>query len=283
MTSFKLSKNLRSFLIASVLLSNPWLVSQANAHFQLLFTEEMALQRGQATDMLMLFTHPVHGGPHMDMGKPRNFYVVSQRGDEAESVRTDLMEYLTPIAWQSAQGETAAWRAQMPRSVTRSIGDYIFVLEPEPYYEAEEDKYIQQFTRTMLNIAGVPGNWAEPMGLPAEIQPLNKPYANWVGGVFRGVVLANGEAVPHAEIEIEYLNHHIDRAKLSFNDVHRVELPQDSYGTMTIYADSAGEFTIGLPKAGWWGICALQVGATTEFDGKPLSQDAVLWIQAKDM
>ncbi len=40
---------------------------------------------------------------------------------------------------------------------------------------------------------------------------------------------------------------------------------------------------IGLPRAGWWGICALAVGSDTEHEGKELSQDAVLWVQAKEM
>jgi cobalt/nickel transport protein len=52
---------------------------------------------------------------------------------------------------------------------------------------------------------------------------------------------------------------------------------------MGIRANERGEFTIGLPRAGWWGICALEVGADIEHEGKPLSQDAVLWIQVKDM
>ncbi|MDQ0654915.1 metal ABC transporter solute-binding protein, Zn/Mn family [Pseudomonas cedrina] len=41
--------------------------------------------------------------------------------------------------------------------------------------------------------------------------------------------------------------------------------------------------TIGLPRAGWWGIAALNIGSTKTYKGKPLSQDAVLWIQARDM
>lgn len=257
--------------------------SASHAHFQLLYTEDTAPTRGRASDFLMLFTHPVHGGPHMDMGTPEEFYVVSQRGGDAERVKTDLRGYLEEVQWTSAQGATAAFRASLPRSVTRSLGDHVFVLKPSPYYEAEEDKYIQQFTRTMVNVAGVPGNWSEQMDLAAEILPLNKPYANWVGGVFRGRVLAGGDPVPNAEIEIEYINHAINWDTLSFAEQPRIDLPQDSFGTMTIYADAQGEFTIGLPKAGWWGICALDIGADKEHEGKPLSQDAVLWVQARDI
>lgn len=272
-------------------LALPW--GQAAAHFQMLYTPESALERGQATQMVLLFTHPAHGGPHMDMGSPVSFYVVSQRGEDADPVVTDLAEYLEPIGWETlgpAAGEdpstiatTAAYEARLPRGVTRSLGDYVFVLEPAPFYEAGEDKYIQQLTKTMLNVGGVPGNWAEPIGLATEILPLDKPYANWTGGVFRGVVLADGKPVPHAELEVEYVNYQPDLKGRRFAPEPSVVLPQASFGTMSIRANSLGEFTIGLARAGWWGICALAVGPKTEHEGKPLSQDAVLWIQVKDM
>jgi cobalt/nickel transport protein len=52
---------------------------------------------------------------------------------------------------------------------------------------------------------------------------------------------------------------------------------------MTIKADVNGQFTFGIPRAGWWGFCALGVGPDTEHNGKELSQDAVIWVQARDM
>lgn len=258
-------------------------VMPALAHFQMLYTPETALASGQATQLLMLFTHPAHGGPNMAMGEPEALYLISQRGDAADPVTTDLQEYLEPIFWHSEDGSVDAYEANLPRTLTRSLGDYVFVLEPSPYYEPQEDKYIQQFTKTVMNIAGVPGNWAEPVGLPAEILPLDKPYANWTGGVFRGIVVADGEPVPYAELEVEYINQSPDLEQRRFASDSEVEYPQDAFGTMSIRANAQGEFTIGLPRAGWWGICALEIGADTEHEGKPLSQDAVLWIQVKDM
>jgi cobalt/nickel transport protein len=52
---------------------------------------------------------------------------------------------------------------------------------------------------------------------------------------------------------------------------------------MGIKANKDGEFTFGIPKAGWWGFAALGVGPDSEYKGKELSQDAVIWVQAKDM
>lgn len=255
----------------------------AAAHFQILYMPETALVSGGAAHVAMLFTHPAHGGPGMDMGPPEEFYVVSQRGADSEPVRRDLREHLTAIAWQSGDGEVDAYEARLPRSVMRSLGDYVFVLVPSPYYEAGEDKYIQQFTKTIANVGGVPGNWAEPVGLAAEILPLDKPYANWTGGLFRGIVLADGEPVPHAELEVEYMNHPPDLDARALAAEGQVAYPQSAFATMSIRANERGEFAIGLPRAGWWGICALGVGRKTEHEGKELSQDAVLWIQVKDM
>lgn len=258
-------------------------VSQsALAHFQLLYTDDSVLQKAQSTDMAMVFSHPFHNGYPMDMGEPQAFYVIQDRGEDIPNKTTDLKQYLKPVTWSNSDKETAtAYTATLPKKVMRSLGDYSFVLVPAPYFEASEDKYIQQYTRTMVNVGGVPGAWDKPLAdLPVQIVPLDKPYANWVGGVFRGVVMANGKPVPHAEIEIEYINHDplIDEAR--FDPEGKIEAPQDAFGTMSIRANALGEVIIGLPKEGWWGICALDLDDGETYQGKELSVDAVLWVRA---
>ena len=59
------------------------------------------------------------------------------------------------------------------------MGDNVFCLVPGPYYEAEEDIYIQQITKMVVNSAGFPTDWDAEVGLPTEIVPLDKPYALW--------------------------------------------------------------------------------------------------------
>ena len=257
--------------------------STASAHFQLLYTPEAAINASRALPLALVFSHPFNDGYTMDMGRPEAFYVIRQRGAEAERRRTDLLEYLEPVTWSGVDSQADAFVAHPPRSVTRSLGDYTYVLRPAPYYEQQEDKYIQQITKTMINIGGLPGSWDEPLGLPVEIVPLDKPYANWVGGVFRAVVLADGRPVPHAEIEIEYLNHEPQIDQLRFDPQARVTAPQGSFITLSIRANAQGEVTIGLPKAGWWGVCALDLDDGLTYNDKELSLDAVLWIQATDM
>lgn len=256
----------------------------SEAHFQLLYTPEAALNESAALPLALVFSHPFDNGFTMDMGEPEAFYVVSQRGPEAERVETDLTEYLEPIVWAGLENEARAYLANPPRRVTRSLGDYTYVLRPAPYYEAQEDKYIQQITKTVVNVGGIPGAWDEPLGLPVEIVPLDKPYANWVGGVFRAVVLAGGKPVPHAEIEIEYLNHEPEIEARRFNPDGRTTAPQGSFVTLSIRADANGQVIIGLPAAGWWGICALNLDDDElSYQGKPLSLDAVLWVKATSM
>jgi cobalt/nickel transport protein len=135
----------------------------------------------------------------------------------------------------------------------------------------------------MINVGGLPGAWDQPFGLPVEIVPLDKPYANWVGGVFRAVILADGKPVPHAEVEIEYLNHEPQIEQRRFDPNGKVTAPQGSFVTLSIRADANGQVIIGLPQAGWWGICALNLDAELQHEGKELSLDAVLWVKAADM
>ncbi len=271
-----------------VLRRAPWLsmllvCAPVSAHFQLLYTPDAALAEAAEIPIALVFSHPFNNGFTMDMGEPEAFYVINQRGAEAPRRSTDLKEFLEPVMWSGVDTQASAFVASPPRRVTRSLGDYTYVLQPAPYYEAQEDKYIQQITKTVVNIGGLPGAWDEPIGLPVEIVPLDKPYANWVGGVFRAVVTAGGEPVPHAEVEIEYLNHEPQIGQRRFDPEGKITAPQDSFITLSIRADAHGQIMIGLPKAGWWGICALDLDDGLQYQGKELSLDAVLWVKATDM
>lgn len=274
---------MRRQLIPSISLVFLLWASVSSAHFQLIFTEQSALNKGQAIDLAMVFTHPFQAGHTMTMGEPEAFYLWHQRGEDASPKKVDLSEYLQEVTWQSLTNKGQAYVAKLPRKVVRSLGDYVFVLQPAPYYEGEEDKYIQQITKMVVNVGGVPGNWANEVELPAEIIPYDKPYANWTGGVFRGIVMANGKPVPNAELEIEYLNHAPNLTDARFEEEAAIEAPHSAFENMGIRTNDRGEFTIGLPKAGWWGICALNIGPQKEHNGKPLSQDAVLWVQVTDL
>jgi cobalt/nickel transport protein len=156
----------------------------------------------------------------------------------------------------------------------------VLVTVPQPYFEESEDKYIQQFTKSVLNRNTLPTDWMEPVGLPTEILPLNKPYNIIAGSTFTGQVLANGEPVAGAEIEIEYMAAEPDM------DGSAATAPVASPppgGAVVAISDANGYFTFGIPKAGYWGFAALGSGPVTEHEGKELSQDAVLWIRAWEL
>lgn len=257
--------------------------SLASAHFVVMYTPQTALVRAADLPFHLIFTHVFAGGPTMGMEKPEKFYYVKRAARYSMSEEVDLLPYLEPIEWQNGDEQVQAWRGTIPRDEVRSLGDYQFVVEPAPYFEEEEGLYIQQFAKVMVNVGGVPGNWYETVGLPAEIHALNKPYANWAGAVFRGVVLSDGAPVPFAQIEVEYLNHALDTENLRFEDEAAIEAPHPALEAVVIMTNEVGEFSFAMPKAGWWGFAALSVGPEYEYEGMPLSQDAILWVQVTDL
>ncbi|MFH2066851.1 MAG: DUF4198 domain-containing protein [Pseudomonadota bacterium] len=252
--------------------------AQAMAHFQMIYTPEAAMQKGGGIPIVLVFTHPFEAGHTMDMGKPEQFFVVATRG-ENEPKKTDLLGTLKPITWTSLTNSGAAWET----SYSARGGDHIFCLVPDPYLEKEEDAYIKQNTKVIINVGGEPGAWMEPVGLPVEIVPLCKPYDRWTGNVFQGLVLFNGKPVPNAEVEIEYMNHEPDLNKKAFSKEAKAEAPQDAFVLQTIFADGNGVFTFGIPKAGWWGFAALDLDPDFTHKGKKCSRDAVIWLKAVDM
>ncbi|SMX36845.1 DUF4198 domain-containing protein [Maliponia aquimaris] len=263
--SFLPSRWHRALLGASLALP----ATPAPAHFLLEYTAETIIARPGEVPVSLIFWHPWQNGYVMEMARPRAFYMI-HRGD-----RTDLMDTLEPFAFAGAENTATAWRGSVP---VRRSGDYVLVTEPESYYEQSEDKFIQQFAKVVLNRSTLPTDWTDPVGLPAEIVPLTKPYNVLAGGSFTGRVLADGQPVAGAEIEVEFM------AALPEGDragAPSVKPPPG--GAMVVLSDADGVFTVTVPRAGHWGFAALAIGPVTEHQGKPLSQDAVLWIRAWDL
>ena len=255
-----------------------FMAGSASAHFQMIYTPDAALTQGGKIPLKLVFTHPFEAGHTMDMGKPEKFFVVRSRG-ESKPEKIDLLKDLKPISWASLTNSGKAWEAEYGARG----GDHIFCLIPEPYFEKEEESYIQQHTKVIINVGGEPGAWQEPVGLPVEIVPLDKPYDRWTSNVFRGKVLRNGKSVPGAEIEIEYLNHTPLLDNNAFAKEAAVKAPQGAFKVQTIFADANGVFTFGIPRAGWWGFAALDLDPNYKYKGKKCSRDAVIWIKAVDM
>ncbi len=246
----------------------------AFAHFQMIYSPEMALEKSGPLALKLVFTHPFEAGHTMKMDNPEYFFTVHK------GKKTDLLAELKPITWTSLTNSAQGWETSYR---LRGMGDWIFCLKPAPYWEEADGIYIQQIAKTVFNVNGLPTDWEREVGLEAEIVPLNKPYNMLAGNVFRGIVKAEGKPVPFAEIEVEYINHNPIMKDNAFAKEENAKTPASFTWPTTILANAQGEFSYGLAHSGWWGFCALGVGPQKEFKGKELSQDAIIWVQAVDM
>ncbi len=235
------------------------------AHFLVLLPSQDVVDTPEEATLVfdIQFTHPMEQGPVMPMGMPSRFFV--RHTDR----RIDLITLLQPRQLRGQPAFAARYRLEAP-------GDYVFAVEPAPYWEKTEKKWIIHYTKVVVNFMGDEGDWAKPVGLPVEIQPLTRPYGLWTGNCFRGIVLHNGQPVPFASIEVEY-----------WNADKRVAVPNDALVTQVIKADGQGVFCYGLPRAGWWGFAALVDAAEKRPapDGQPANVElgGVIWVRAVDM
>lgn len=243
----------------------------ASAHFLLEYTEDTMIEAPGEVPVKLIFWHPFENGHVMDLEMPQEFFVL-HNGE-----RTDLLGTLEPVTFTGGENEGAALVGAVP---VRRSGDYVLVTVPQPYFEASEDLYIQQITKAFLNRNQLPTDWAEPVGLPTEIVPLNKPYNVIAGSTFSGQVLRDGAPAAGVEIEIEYMAAEPDMT--SGAATQPVVSPPPG-GSVVAVTGPDGTFTFGVPRAGHWGFAALGSGAVTEHEGKELSQDAVIWIRAWDL
>ncbi|WP_428624082.1 DUF4198 domain-containing protein, partial [Sedimenticola sp.] len=154
-------------------------------------------------------------------------------------------------------------------------GDYLFYLQPAPYWEPAEGKMIEHYTKVVVDAFDGASDWDRLVGFPVEIEPLVRPYGLWTGNLFQGVVKRNNEPVPFARLEIEWLND------------GSVTPPADAYLTQVIKADANGTFSYALPRAGWWGFAALLEGPDKlpgpDGAAVPVEQGALIWVFARDM
>ena len=237
----------------------------ARGHFQVLLPADDVIEAGQGktVDLEILFTHPMEQGPVMEMGRPKEFGVL------AGGKKTDLLDQLQP---KKIDGKTAyACRARLGRP-----GDYVFYIEPAPYWEPLEKKMIVHYTKVVVDYLGAEEGWDAMVGFPVEIEPLVRPFGLWTGNSFRGIVKRGGKPVPFAEVEVEY-----------YNEGGRVKPPNDAFITQVIKADAGGVFSYTMPRAGWWGFAALVEGDQKMKgpDGEPVDVElgGLMWVKTVDM
>lgn len=249
----------RTLMLAAGLL----LSAISQAHFQTLTPNIPLITRdtGGQLQFDLRFTHPMAQGPSMAMAHP------VQMGVQAQGEKRSLLDQLLPT---QVDGQSA-WILNYP---VKRPGTYRFFLEPAPYFDTSEDKFIRQHTQVVVDAYAAGHGWEEPLGLTSEIQPLSRPFALWQGSLFSGRVLYKGKPQAHTKIEIEHLN-------------PEGVIVADAFINQVVYSNAQGEFSISLPKAGWWGIAALIDGdeplAGPDGKMKPVSEDALLWLHAVEM
>lgn len=239
--------------------------SHSLAHFQLLIpsTDIVKKNSGGTVGLDIVFTHPMEGGPVLEMGRIRQFGVL------VNGKKHDLQKSLRTIKTEGCTAYRSSYKVTMP-------ADYVFYIEPAPYWEPAERKMIIHYTKVVVDAFGAAAGWDTMVGLPVEIEPLVRPYGLWTGNIFRGVVKKHGRPVPFAEIEVEY-----------YNKDQKVGIPSDPYVTQVIKADGQGVFSYAMPKAGWWGFAALINGDRKINNPQgplvDLELGGLIWVRTRDM
>lgn len=239
--------------------------TSAAAHFQTLLPSRdiVTPETGRTIDLDIRFTHPMEMGPVMEMKKPSRFGVI------ANGRVSDLLPTLTPRKREGATAYTSRFTVKEP-------ADYLFFIDPAPYWEPAEGKMIIHYTKVVVDAYGAEEGWDASTGQPVEIMPLVRPYGLWTGNLFRGIVIHHGKPVPFAEIEVEY-----------YNQDRKVQIPADPFITQVVKADGNGVFSYAMPKSGWWAFAALIDGdkPLPGPDGKPVAVElgGLIWVRVQDM
>ncbi|MBK1693917.1 ATP-dependent DNA ligase [Chromatium weissei] len=240
------------------------LTTTAAAHFQELIpsTEIVDDAGDNPIELQLQFTHPMERGPVMTMAQPVQFGVISPDG------RENLLPSLTANLIADHQTFHASYRIKQP-------GDYLFFVEPAPYWEPAEGLMIIHYTKVIVSAFGAETGWDTEIGLPVEIIPLTRPYGLWTGNLFTGIVKRNGQPVSGAKVEIEWRND------------GSVTPPASPFVTQIVKTDVNGVFNYAMPRAGWWGFAALLNGDTplknSAGEMKPVETGAVLWVHTRNM
>ena len=97
------------------------------------------------------------------------------------------------------------------------------MVDPKPYWEPAEDKFIVHYTKVIVPAYGDEDGWDKPAGVKTEIVPLTRPFANYAGNTFRGQLLVDGKPAAGADVEVEY-----------FNRDGKYEAPNDYFVTQVV-------------------------------------------------
>lgn len=159
-------------------------------------------------------------------------------------------------------------------------GDYIIVVTHKAHWKKYEDLYRQKVAKFCLNYYGVITNWPNRVlrNMP-EIIPLVQPYSVYAGSLFRAeAVNDEGKQIPHAKIQIEYLNYTAGDTEL---DTTTAGFIAEDIADTVIFTDSNGSFSFVPLRKGLWTFTLVDGDDNKFIQGKRLEYDSSLSILVK--
>lgn len=230
------------------------LVVWGHAHFLALLptTDNISNSTPSTLTLNAMFIHP-YMQTGMRMEKPVGMYVNNQNN----SLGLKKIKMFNHMAWRSS------YKILQP-------GVYQFFVQPQPYFERSEDKFISHVSKVIVCAYGLEKGWDKPLGLTYEIVPLVKPFALYVGNQFQGKVLRKGKPVSNIEVEVELYNE------------FGLKAPSNAHITQVVKTNKEGIFSFVMNHQGWWGFAALIQEGVSEFEGTkyPIENGALLWVKA---
>ena len=225
-----------------------------NAHFLTFMssTDNLSNPKQTKVDFDISFIHPFEQ-TGMTMEKPEVF--VNNKENKLVLKETKKLEHK---AWNSSYD-------------IKTPGVYKFFVQPQPYFEPAEEKFISHVPKLIVSSFGLEDGWDEPLGLKYEIIPMTKPFALYSGNLFQGKVLHDGKPAANTEVEVELYNE------------FGLKAPSDSHITQVVKTDENGVFSFVMNHKGWWGFAALiEEGELKHSDGKmyPIENGALIWVKA---
>lgn len=226
----------------------------ANAHFLTFMsnTDNVSNPKQTKVDLDISFIHPFEQ-TGMIMEKPEVF--VNSKNNKLNLTQTTKLDHK---AWSSSYD-------------IKAPGIYKFFVQPQPYFEPAEEKFISHVPKLIVSSFGLEDGWDEPLGLKYEIIPMTKPFALYSGNLFQGKVLHDGKPAANTEVEVELYNE------------FGLKAPSDSHITQVVKTDENGVFSFVMNHKGWWGFAALiEEGELKHSDGKmyPIENGALIWVKA---
>ncbi|MCD6269437.1 MAG: DUF4198 domain-containing protein [Deltaproteobacteria bacterium] len=159
-------------------------------------------------------------------------------------------------------------------------GDYVIVVKHKAHWKKYEGLYRQKVAKFCLNYLVGINSWSNRVlkNMP-EIIPLVQPDRVSAGTLFRAEAInEEGQRIPHAKINIEYLNYRLRDAVL---DTTAAGFIDENIADITIFTDSSGSFSFIPTRAGLWTFTLVDGDSDKLIQGKELAYDSSISILVK--